>query len=72
MPNVNSIPLEKKQLLICPCGYHGNIVTIKMRKFLMPIILKKHHAKYKVNTTSDRGVIDLSLWSSWQSSYHGN
>ena len=25
----------------------------------MPIILKKHHAKYKVNTTLDKGVTKL-------------
>ena len=59
MPNIQPIELKTEELLTYLCGYHGNLVIIVTRYVADAIVPKKHHAKYEVNTTSDKGVIKL-------------
>ena len=40
--------------------------------WLMPIIPRKVHTIYELNTTYEKGVIEVSLWLPWQLSYHRN
>ena len=42
---------------------HGNLVTIAIRYYLVPIILRKLHMKYDLNRTQDKRVIYITLQS---------
>ena len=54
--------------LLWQLSYHGNKVCAD----LMPFIPRKLHAEYQLNSTLNKGVIDISLWLPWQLSYHSN
>ena len=59
MSNVNSVALKTKELLRYHCGYHSNTVTIANR--VMLIFPMKLCAKYELNTTLDKEIIEVSL-----------
>ena len=61
MPDMSSIHLNTRQLLRYHCSCYGNLVAVAMKYVVDAYYPKKHHAKYKVNTTQEEVVTKLML-----------
>ena len=61
---MNLIPLKTKERLRYHSGYYGSIVTIATGTLVTPNAPTKLCAKYELNATYDKEVIEVSLWSS--------